>query len=398
MIEIYMPYNPNLLTLDRREGLIDPSQLGIGAVALSQTVEFNPGTVELYPGTSERGLLTHARPGFIERHRDFWKTVPRGKDAFVDCSDDRVLTPESIAQLMTYAREGMMSPLEGTASIFGGLSGAVVAVLQAGTATYGPNFINAVGGFYGVARQLIDQGDGSFAQHTAEGAEGNPAAFDPNSEEAIACAYNEAIGIVASVLSKRPGAGEEDSHIQAVAKRDQTVIFGRNDLAVEALFEATYYVAEHFAELAQLQTGMRGATAEDFKVGRQVYIDLQREKAPTSEVSVPIEVLAGKHLPCSKTGVISNFNINQVGRAGKFYRLGVGRVADEIMRATRDMNIPAELLVRAIQMDSVPPRAVLYAHDAENGGHGPLDPEGLPMGSIGKPWETIRILDARWST
>jgi hypothetical protein len=383
-----MSQNPNTLVLDRREGLVPDVYLGAGRLAVASTVE-----VARY--ASDPDILP---PSFVEQHRSDWSKIGPNQDAFVDCSDDRIMTAESIALIMAHSRENMLSPLEGTASIFGGLSGAVMAVLQAGVATYGPKFIGFVGGFHGVARQLIRGGDGSFTWHTAESAEGNAAAFNPKSEAAIACAYNEFIGTVAEVLAKPPGIHTSDTQMQRVARHDQDRIFGKNDLAVDGLFEATYHVAQHFAHLARQSTGNRKAKASDFRVDRKMYADFQGEKSPSGYTSVPIEVLLGQHLPCAETGVITNFNLGEVGKAGHFYRLGAGRVADEIMKAEgiRDLQLPAELLVRAIQLNSVPPRAVLYSHDKVHGKkHGPLDPIGLRMSWIGDPWAAIRELDQR---
>lgn len=393
---MFMALGSEALVLKRSEGLITPEQLRVGSLAVASTVE-----VARYAGDAD--ILA---PDVVEGWTDAWSEVAPGQDAFVDCSDDRPITAESIALIMAHARENMMNPLEGTASIFGGLSGAVMAVLQVGVATYGPRFIKAVGGFHGVAHELIEGGDGSFTWHTAESAEGNAAAFNPTSEADIACAYNIFIGTVAEVLAKKPaglGLAVADNHMQAVARRNQRRIFGdnqRTDFVVDALFEATYYVAEHYAELAREATGNPEATAQDFRIDRKMYADFHQRPDGKKFTSVPIEVLLGKHRPAAQTGVVTHFGRNIVGKAGQFYRLGAGRVGEEIMKTEgiRDLRLPAELLLRAIQLNSVPPRAVLYSHDPSHGGHdGPLDPNGLRMAWIGDPWATIKELDKTYN-
>jgi hypothetical protein len=324
-----------------------------------------------------------------------WVTIAEGEDAFVTCSDDRRATKESAAALLEMAPEGMRDPREATTSTFGGLSGAAKAVLVTGVALYGEKFIRMAGGFHGVMDTLILLGDGSFTEHTAEAAENSPAQFNPEADAPIACAYNLLIGLTAVLLSKErgtSGAGPAaDSPIQAVGRRDQHVIFG-NDDGVDALMDANAIVARHMASLAP------NSTAENFSIDRKAYARMQTP-APgrPDKPAVPVVILAGQHKPAAETGVISNFVINQCGRPGEIYRLDIARTTKEIMKALGGYGLRAELLMRALQLDSTPVRAALYSHDPSHGdSHGPLDPHGLPMAWRGDPWAAIRELDARY--
>lgn len=340
------------------------------------------------------GYLSHE---FVAAHetKGTWVEIGEGEDAFVTCSDDRPVTEQSAAELLRVGPENMRDPREVTISVFGGLSGATKAVLVAGVALYGEGFIQTVGGFHGVMDQLVRRGDGSFTEHTAEGAEGNPAQFEPYADTPVGCAYNQLLGTTAVLLGKRypvTTEPEPDSLIQAVGRQNQIDMFG-SDRRVDALMAANHILTRHLASLTP------DGTPEGFSVDRRAYAKLHATPRPTNPdaPAVPIVVLAGHHKPAAETGVISNFAINQGGRPGEIYRLDIARTTQEVMKALPEYGLPAEMLMRAMQLDSAPVRAALYSHDpSHGGGHGPLDPNGLPMAWRGDPWAAIHELDAQY--
>jgi len=341
------------------------------------------GGIATMAETQTEAQKGYVSPEFVAEREVFYKE--RTGAVYLGCGDDRPPTAASSAALASKHPEAM--PIhEAYASKYGGLAGVAKNVIVTGVAQYGPSFATAIGGFSGAMDKLVafSQADksGKAIIPTLHSAEGNEQSADSISHteenQATGCAYAGGVGATAALL-----VDPANSLIRDVARHDQEVIFGQDDEAVDALLKGQKFFVDTY-----------GA---DFAVNRSQYIAYD---TPTDgRDAVAMMILAGNHTPATTSGVISNFDLDKVGDAtaaheqGKdFYREDVAIAAEFALRAFPELKLDPELLLRSLQMDSTPVRAVLVAHDKAEALHGKLDPQELPMGVRGDVRQAIKSL------
>lgn len=314
--------------------------------------------------------------------REQYRVDRDGKKVFVGCGDDRPPTEESAAALASEAPENTMDPAEGYASIFGGLAGTAKNILVVGAAQYGEEFIEAVGGFEGVVERLA-QSENPQTLHSAEGNEDSPVTFCDHGNNPVGCAYCMGVGATSEMLTN-----EDDTTILDIGRDNQTRVFGSDD-GVDKI------VLGHKLYLKHATHGKGGS----FVVDRSAYKDYLGK-------GIHFMNVRGSHVSARRSGVISDFDITKVSNptdahkdGNDYYRLSIGAVTEMALKAMEGCGykLSPELLMRAFLLDSTPVRAVLVAHDKDEDLHGKLDPNALPMGFVGNPWESIAQLEQQFA-
>jgi hypothetical protein len=330
-----------------------------------------------------KGILS---PEFIINRESCWVSC-KERLVFVGCGDDREITDESSILLQhTFASRGKaLSPKRAYASIFGGLAGEAKNILVVGSSIYGPRFISDVGGFDGVSKQLIINSHDIQTLHSAASNEKDERHFYMHGNDPVGCVYSSGVGITSELL-----VDDKNDLIRNVAKQDQRYVFG-SDQNFEQLLNGHRFVLQH---------AINGKKAS-FAYSRSEYISLLNDY----KNGFGIMILDWDHASAKTTGVISNFSLDQVGSSSiahqeglDFYRLDIAKVTKIILEAISKplqeygYKLPAELLMRAIQIDSTPVRAVLASEDNDSELEGVLDPRNIAIGKRGNVWDSVSRL------
>jgi hypothetical protein len=330
----------------------------------------------------------HLSLAFIKDREACWTAI-KNRNVFVSCGDDRSPTEASAEALMAGKGELTMNPLDGYASVYGGVAGLAKNVLVIGAAQFGSDFIKAVNGFDGIMKLLTLHSNNLQTLHSAEGNEQNPEHFSDTAETPIGCAYAAGVGATATLLVG------SSSAIRDVAKADQQFVFG-NAAGFDDLLRGQQAFLDH-------ATNKQGG---DFAVDRKHY---KQYKVQFGD-RLDIMILAGSHTSAKTSGVISSFSLTHVGSSVKahqqgvdFYRLDIGIAADTVLQAlTRPLaainiayTLSPELLMRAFQLDSTPVRAVLASQDKDPELNGTLNALNLQMGTRDNPFESLQTLRER---
>lgn len=322
---------------------------------------------------------------FIERRLETYTYVPPRKKVVIGCSDDRRPTPESIIALNArYADRQVLDIEKGYARIFGGLAGLAKNVLVAGHAVYGDHFSTALPSFNAALRAVARLYGDRVTLHSDVKHEEQASGLCMHGASAVGCAYCAGVGTTTQLLL-------EDERIRVTATNDQVYVFG-NDEHVENL----RYGHELTARMLAREAGSNDPC--DFSIDRRDFKELHN-----GEVGVPIMVLAGGHVATQASGVISSFNLSHVGstvaaheqeQSLAYYGLDIAHVTASIGLLLQEYGIPPEIFARALQLDSVPVRAVLAAHDPDLNRE--LDPTKLAMGVTGNPKEALAYLNRQF--
>jgi hypothetical protein len=176
---------------------------------------------------------------FLQSRESYWVSI-NNRQVFVGCGDDRGPTEASAAALLmnTPDSQAVMDPREGYASIYGGVAGQAKNVLVAGTAQFGPDFIEAIQGFDGVMNLLIQNSHNTQTLHSAEGNEQDPRHFSFSSDSPVGCAYAAGVGATADLLVG------SSSAIRDVAREEQQHVFG-SDEHLDKLLSGQQAFLEH---------------------------------------------------------------------------------------------------------------------------------------------------------
>lgn len=318
---------------------------------------------------------------FVAERAEFY-TDRGNRVVVIGCGDEREPTEES-AKTIAEIYPDAMDVRDGYARIYGGSVGIAKNVVIAGVAQYGPSFVEAIGGIAGAHRLLLDgaQAGGSYNRviptlHSAADKEEDFAEFNPSSTNSLGCAYAMGVGATSALLIG------EDPLIRDIARDNQRKIFG-DDAHVDSLLMA------HETVLLAGTDGKGSAYALD----RKDYADS----------GLAIMILAGRpHATAKSSGVISNFDLDAVSNSteanasGKdFYSCDIALITAETLKIFEAYKLDPEILMRAIQLDSTPVRAVLASQDSDAELQGKLDPRNLAMGVIGDPLASIADLRAR---
>lgn len=323
----------------------------------------------------ERGYLS---PEFIREREAFYIDVS-GRKVMLGCSDDREPT-EASADKIAELHPDIVDIREGFASIYGAAAGIAKNAVIVGTVQYGPGFVERIGGFEGalhtVVKALEEDADTESifpALHSAANNEAHDSEFHVESDQPLGCAYAGGIGATSALLTG------EDSLIRDTARQDQKMVFGSDDRFEELL-------DGHIRFLATATGGQGG----DYALSRSDY----------ASSGTTVMLLAGRpHVSAKQSGLISNFDIHSVRNSAganeqgmDFYNQDIAKVTAATLRAFKDYDLDAELLMRAFQLDSTPVRAVLAASDADPELKGKLDPRNLAFGIRGDAKKALAAL------
>lgn len=337
------------------------------------------------------GYLT---PGFVRTRGSCWQPIAINQSVFVGCGDDRSPTEASAITLLAdnATRIEIMDSRVGYASVYGGIAGQAKNALVVGAAQFGAGFIASVGGFDGIMQLLSQNSRNIQTLHSAEGNESDQRHFSFDSSASVGCVYAAGIGAMAALLVG------SSSTIRDIARLEQRYVFG-SDTSFNDLLRGQQAFLDH-------ATNGQGA---GFAVDREHY----KRYIDQFNGNLAVMILTGSHMSARATGVISNFSLNQVGSARRaheqnldFYRLDIAVVTDTVLQAlsgplqaiNKDYVLSPELLMRAFQLDSVPVRAVLVAHDDDPELNGNLDPLHLKIGIRGDQFSALQTLRQRQTT
>jgi hypothetical protein len=336
--------------------------------------------------TDEKVAGSYLSPEFIAAHEACW--VPTdGKHVYVGCGDDREPTAASADDLAqaAKARGTVMNPLQGYASIYGGVAGEAKNVLVVGAAQYGKQFILDMGGFEGIMDLLIEKSRDPQTVHSAVGNEHDQRHFCMQGDEPVGCAYCGGTGATSGLL-----VSPDDTLIREVGRQDQKYVFG-SDHGFDDLLRGHELVLEY---ATHGQGAAFALNRSEYKTYLQRYSD-----------HLGLMMLSGNHTSAKTSGVISNFSFDEVGsthiaheKGLDFYRLDIAIVTRIVLDALHNSlsehgySLSPELLMRAFQLDATPVRAVLVVHDRDPELHDKLDPRPLPIGYRGNALEAIAAL------
>jgi hypothetical protein len=327
-------------------------------------------------------------PAFMQARESYW-TALQSRLVYIGCGDDRGPTEASIQALIEGKDSALMSPEEGYASIYGATAGLAKNVLVVGAAQFGADFITTVGGFDGVMQLLVSNSSNLQSLHSAEGNEHDQWHFSFEGAAPVGCAYAAGVGATAALLVG------SSSVIRDIAKAEQQHVFG----------DTTGFGALLRGQQAFLDHATKNQKA-DFAINRDLYKQYKQQ----FDTTLQIMILAGNHADAKMSGVISSFSLTEVGSPVKahqgqldFYRLDIAIVTETVLQAltsplksmNTDYELSPDLLMRAIQLDSTPVRAVLASRDSDPELQGKLDPLNLKMGVRGNPFESLKIIRER---
>jgi hypothetical protein len=337
-------------------------------------------------------LLTdpgHLSPEFIEARENFWTTVGDSR-VFIGCGDDRAPTEASTEALMVGRDATLMSPAEGYASVYGATAGLAKNVLVTGIAQFGNEFFDAIDGFDGAMALLLNNSNYPQTLHSAESNEQNSRHFVFDNAAPVGCAYAAGVGATAALLIGSSSATRD------IAKLDQQYVFNSTDGFDDLLRGQDVF----------LKRTIDPTTREYFAVNRERYGRYHTKFGDRLDIMV----LGRTHTEAEGTGVISNFSLEQVGNPTKahenqldFYRLDIAMATDIVLRVLSKplaaINpryvLSPDLLMRSLQIDSTPVRAVLASQDKNPKLNGVTDARNLKMGFRGDADESLHILEDR---
>lgn len=327
-------------------------------------------------------VITHGRlaPEIIKQYESIW--VPFTQPVYGGCGDDRPPTDASALELFT-SRPDVLNPAEAFASIYGGMPGAAKTVMIVGITQYGKDFYHKVGGMEGLMDKMYrytiastDEKKIVYVLHSAEGNENSDGSFCKHGNGAVGCAYCAGIVALSGLLKS-----DEHKIIHEVALEDQKEIFG-SDFGVQNIRES------HGSFLHLVRSDDDG----EFTMDRKAFIT-QVEKG------VPMMILAGRHARARDSGLLLNFNADEIGSSSVASQIGSTMYRKDIMTVVRDLrkifkeyDLSAELLARSIVYESTAVRAFLAANDADPELNGVLDPRNLAMGWRGNAQEALKLV------
>lgn len=327
-------------------------------------------------------------PEELELYADLFTHVPDGVDTAKICGDDRPLTAASARQVNAYfANSNPARPTldvnRGYGRIYGGLAGLSKNILIAGCVQYGPDFIDRMGGLDGMMKQVDEVTEGHALVHSDEKHEGDDATFSEEGSEAVGCLYCNALGATCDLHSDTNEVAIDTNYvISSTAYDDQVRLFGpvTTDVMITELFNAQGHLGGRLAA----QTPDRNPMSYSFGRSRILGAIVRQGR--------PAAVLAGRHASVGDTLLIKSYHRDRVGNPAEAVKRGMPFYGEDLAHAVhgvgpllQDHDILPSLVLQATEMDSVPVRAALGAHDEDKHYKGRYDPASLRAGTIGDP-------------
>lgn len=264
----------------------------------------------------------------------------------LDCGDDRRATDASRHALN---EAGVAPETSAVIRYYGAAVGITRVFGTAVVAQYGEDALRsyAQGSFVDFTKDVVtrveNKNNVKLVVHTGESNEGNPAQFDPNSENGLGCAYAANVGAVANIC-----ANNEDHHSLTKEEAPALISTSVQDTVVQRANETfgKYFFGDEYAQV--------GLTRQDYV-----------------ELDLPVEVVEGNHAPANETFVVANYTLDKLSnpvtaeQAGlKFYENSVTQVAEMLMKAFPELQLKPEVLFSVMDQDIRATRAALAGGSA----------------------------------
>jgi hypothetical protein len=338
----------------------------------------------------EAGYLDRAA---TEGYRQFF--VPLGGAALLGCGDDRRLTAANARNLSKRYPRALPAgdPAQAYVSIFGGWGGVASTLLTAGTAAFGPDFIEEIGGYDGavdVTGSLLEvKGrDGADVNitalyHSDESKERSEETFRTSGDSPLGCARENSRGAITALGAKHP-------LVRAVGIHNLRRVLGTSSEQEDRLLEAVDAVNTHEQVLAGPDTS--------FAVGRQRVVS----HSTAFGLERPYMIVAGGH--DKNAPFLYSLLRGRVGSAalahaaGKpAYRGDAGILAEAFATG---LGIDPAITAGAVLLDGAATRAALGAHSTTEGEVPIYDPGKQPLGVIsdGDPRDAIQHMQREYRT
>ena len=342
-----------------------------------------------YPGDATEEL--------VAARAHLWTPKPPGVQVVKGCGDDRPLTAESAERVNAFFQSDRRGDVtldvnEGYARVYGGAAGIAKNILIAGSVMHGPEFIERVGGLAGMMDMVDNVTDGRALIHSDDKHEGRRDGFNREGGEAVGCLYCNALGATCALHAGDSPVNKANGNlIPDTAYADQFRYFDTDELTVETLIKAQAHVGESLA--AHTDDG----DPMSYSFGRSRILNALARRIR------PVAILDGPHAKVRDTLLINSYHLDRIGnpRAAReegldFYAGDVAVVTDDIGPLLQEHDIPPQLFMQAVDMDTAPVRAALVANDKDEDLKGNYDPSHLMKAVVGDPREAAKALQDKY--
>lgn len=341
--------------------------------------------VSIYDEGAPMGIATgYMSQEANERHTETLVSVPDDKDVADGCGDNREVTEESAAYIAEALGSKVLPVHEGFASIFGGPAGKAIAIAAVGiseakTPEAKREFLRGIGGINGIMDIVQEERQGRSILHSDTGKEGTSLHFNIGSDQAdeeVGCLYNGKQGEVLHAIAT-------NREVRRVIMADLRHTFKKDDNVQETreLLDAFEFLFN------ELEAG------RSHTFGRQDYEQQINNGAL-------VAILGGEHPSVLESGLMVSFELDKVGSPAKAHELGLdpyrsdlGRIALGIGGLLVERSLPTERFMKAAMMLAVAVRGALVSVDHDKRLRGRLEPVYMPLGVMGNPTTTARIID-----